>query len=130
MLNAMLKKIIICFALIHLTLQMDAQFFRGVGFFVGPTTSSHRYRNLNPIDNETFDTAALEFKVDPVTCALNGGEDYELLFTIKQADFEKVKNHADIQFIGYVHEDPKQNFMQSKLGTIVPLTAQGWDHFK
>jgi thiamine-monophosphate kinase len=88
------------------------------------------YEDKIPIDNETFDTAALEFKVDPVTCALNGGEDYELLFTIKQADFEKIKNHADIQFIGYVHEDPKQNFIQSKLGTIIPLSAQGWDHFK
>ncbi len=88
------------------------------------------YEDKIPIDNETFDTAALEFKVDPVTCALNGGEDYELLFTIKQADFEKIKNHPDIQFIGYVHEDPKQNFMQSKLGTIIPLNAQGWDHFK
>ncbi|MBK5277468.1 MAG: thiamine-phosphate kinase, partial [Bacteroidia bacterium] len=88
------------------------------------------YEDKIPIHNETFDTAALEFKVDPVTCALNGGEDYELLFTIRQGDFEKVKNHPDIQFIGYVHEDPKQNFMESKLGTIVPLTAQGWDHFK
>ncbi len=83
-----------------------------------------------PIHTETYDTAALEFKVDPVTCALNGGEDYELLFTIKQADFDKVKNHPDIQFIGFVHEDAKQNFMQSKLGTAVPLNAQGWDHFK
>jgi thiamine-monophosphate kinase len=88
------------------------------------------YEDKIRIDNETFDTAALEFKVDPVTCALNGGEDYELLFTIKQADFEKVKNHPDVQFIGYIHEDPKQNFMQSKLGTIIPLSAQGWDHFK
>ncbi len=50
----MLKKIIICFALFHLTFQMDAQFFRGAGFFVGPTTSSHRYRNLNVPDNTTF----------------------------------------------------------------------------
>ena len=47
------------------------------------------YEDKIPIDNETYDTAALEFKVDPVTCALNGGEDYELLFTIKQPDFEK-----------------------------------------
>ncbi len=50
----MFKKIIICFALLHLTFQMNAQFFRGFGFFVGPTTSSHRYKNLNPIDNSTF----------------------------------------------------------------------------
>jgi len=83
-----------------------------------------------PIHTETYDTAALEFKVDPVTCALNGGEDYELLFTIKQGDFEKVKNHPDIQFIGFVHDDVKQNFMQTKLGTVIPLSAQGWDHFK
>lgn len=50
----MLKKIIICFALFHLTIQMNAQFFRGFGFFVGGTTTSHRYKNLNAIDNGTF----------------------------------------------------------------------------
>lgn len=50
----MIKKIIICFALFHLTIQMNAQFFRGAGLFIGATTSSHRYRNLNPIDNNTF----------------------------------------------------------------------------
>ncbi len=82
-----------------------------------------------PIDSLTFETA-IEFKLDPVTCALNGGEDYELLFTISQADFEKVKNHADIHFIGYVHEKKEQNIMITKGGTPVPLQAQGWDHFK
>lgn len=50
----MIKKIVICFALLHLSLQLDAQFFRGVGIFVGGTTSSHRYRNLNAIDNQTY----------------------------------------------------------------------------
>jgi hypothetical protein len=50
----MFKKIIICFALFHLTVQVNAQFFRGVGLFVGATTSSDRYRNLNPVDNVTF----------------------------------------------------------------------------
>jgi hypothetical protein len=50
----MLKKIIICFALFHATFQMNAQFFRGVGLFVGPTTSSDRYRNLHPIDNQFY----------------------------------------------------------------------------
>lgn len=53
-LNAMIKKIIICFALIHLTIQMNAQFFRGVGVFVGGTSSSHYYKNLNTIDNLSF----------------------------------------------------------------------------
>ncbi|HOX83671.1 MAG TPA: thiamine-phosphate kinase, partial [Chryseolinea sp.] len=82
-----------------------------------------------PIDHLTFETA-IEFKMDPITCALNGGEDYELLFTIGQDDFEKVKNHADIHFIGYVHEKKEQNIMITKAGTPVPLQAQGWDHFK
>lgn len=50
----MIKKIIVCFALIHLTFQMNAQFFRGVGIFIGATTSSHRYINLNVPDNTTF----------------------------------------------------------------------------
>ncbi len=81
-----------------------------------------------PIDENAFNTA-VEFKLDPFTCALNGGEDYELLFTIKQADFEKIKNHPDIHFIGYVHPDPKQNVLITKNNNVVPLKAQGWEHF-
>lgn len=81
-----------------------------------------------PIHEEAFNTA-VEFKLDPFTCALNGGEDYELLFTISQTDFEKVKNHADIHFIGYVHPDPKQNVLITKNNNVVPLKAQGWEHF-
>jgi thiamine-monophosphate kinase len=82
-----------------------------------------------PIDDQTFETA-FEFKLDPTTCALNGGEDYELLFTIKQTDFDKIKKHHDIHFIGHVHDNPSANIMLSKLGTVVPISAQGWDHFK
>lgn len=82
-----------------------------------------------PIDNVTYETA-VEFGLDPVTCALNGGEDYELLFTIPQKDFEKVKNHPDIHFIGYVHERKDENVLITKNGNVVPLKAQGWDHFK
>jgi thiamine-monophosphate kinase len=81
-----------------------------------------------PIDSETYDTA-VEFKIDPTTAALNGGEDYELLFTIKQADFELVKNHPDIHFIGHTHDNVDQNLMISKMGTVVPIQAQGWRHF-
>ncbi|MEJ0057183.1 MAG: thiamine-phosphate kinase [Bacteroidota bacterium] len=81
-----------------------------------------------PIDENAYNTA-VEFKLDPFTCALNGGEDYELLFTINQSDFEKIKTHADIHFIGYVHPDAKQNVMITKGENVVPLKAQGWDHF-
>ena len=81
-----------------------------------------------PIDATAFETA-VEFKIDPITAALNGGEDYELLFTINPSDFEKIKNHPDIHFIGHTHDNPNQNVMISKQGTVVPLQAQGWRHF-
>lgn len=87
------------------------------------------YEDKIPVDEQTFNTAALEFKIDPITAALNGGEDYELLFTISQADFEKVKNHADIHMIGYTH-DKKDLTMITKQGNVVPLQAQGWNHFQ
>jgi thiamine-monophosphate kinase len=88
------------------------------------------YEDKIPVDELTFNTAALEFKIDPITTALNGGEDYELLFTISQADFEKVKNHADIHMIGYVHEKKNELTMVTKGGNVVPLQAQGWNHFQ
>ncbi len=81
-----------------------------------------------PVETLAYETAAVEFKIDPATCALNGGEDYELLFTIRQDDFEKVKNHQDIHLIGYVHE-AKDNVMVTKQGNVVPIKAQGWNHF-
>jgi len=83
-----------------------------------------------PVDTKVYETAAIELKIDPITCALNGGEDYELLFTINQTDFEKIKNHQDIHFIGHVHDNAKQNLLITKQGTPIPLTAQGWNHFK
>ncbi len=81
-----------------------------------------------PIDSLGFETA-VEFGMDPITCALNGGEDYELLFTISQQDHEKIKNHPDIHLIGYVHDKVGENLMITKQGNVVPLRAQGWDHF-
>ncbi len=87
------------------------------------------YEDKVPIDHSTYETA-IEFKLDPITCALNGGEDYELLFTINKADQEKIKNHPDIHFIGYTHERKSENVLITKQDTIVPLMAQGWDHFR
>jgi thiamine-monophosphate kinase len=86
------------------------------------------YEEKVPVDQLTFETA-VEFNLDPITCALNGGEDYELLFTIDKADQEKIKNHPDIHMIGYIHTRIDQNVMVTKEGNIVPLQAQGWDHF-
>jgi thiamine-monophosphate kinase len=86
------------------------------------------YEEKVPIDHQAFETA-IEFKLDPITCALNGGEDYELLFTIRQEDQEKIKKHPDIHMIGYVHDREDQLVMITKQGNTVPLRAQGWDHF-
>jgi thiamine-monophosphate kinase len=86
------------------------------------------YEDKLPIDHVAYQTA-VEFKLDPITCALNGGEDYELLFTIPQADQDKLNKHPDIHFIGYVHDRPTENVLISKGGNAIALTAQGWDHF-
>lgn len=87
------------------------------------------YEDKIPIDHVAYETA-IEFNLDPITCALNGGEDYELLFTVRQADQDKLKNHPDIHFIGYVHNQKDQHVMITKEGNPVPLRAQGWDHFR
>src|SRR5690606_3608075 len=68
------------------------------------------YEDKLPIDKQTFDTA-LEFGMDPITCVLNGGEDYELLFTIDQNDFPKLEKHPDIHFIGHVTEEKEGRFL-------------------
>ncbi len=87
------------------------------------------YEENLPIDNQTYE-AAVEFNLDPVTCVLNGGEDYELLFTVRQADYDKLKKHADIHFIGHMAKGDDRPGLVTKNNTLVPLQAQGWTHFK
>lgn len=86
------------------------------------------YEDKLPIDKLAYETAA-EFSIDPNSCALNGGEDYELLFTISQEDFEKIKNHADIHTIGYMQELEKGKTFVTRNNNAVALQAQGWRHF-
>ncbi len=86
------------------------------------------YEDKLPIAKQTFETAA-EFSMDPNTAALNGGEDYELLFTIDQKDFEKMKNHDDINTIGYMHAPDLGKVMVTNNKNTIELTAQGWIHF-
>ncbi|MFM9075148.1 MAG: thiamine-phosphate kinase [Bacteroidota bacterium] len=81
-----------------------------------------------PVDHMTYETA-VEFNIDPITCALNGGEDYELLFTIRQEDLDKVRQHPDIHLIGHIHNNASENVMITKSGNTVQLKAQGWTHF-
>lgn len=86
------------------------------------------YEDKIPIDQMTYDTAR-EFGLDPTVCALNGGEDYELLFTIKQADYDKIKGDVDITVIGYITEESEGYHLISKAGNLHPLKAQGWNAF-
>jgi thiamine-monophosphate kinase len=87
------------------------------------------YEEKIPIDQLTFDTAK-EFGIVPSIAALNGGEDYELLFTVKQSDFEKVKNMEGISIIGYMSDISEGELLITNDNQALPLTAQGWDALK
>jgi thiamine-monophosphate kinase len=71
--------------------------------------------------------AAFKFGLDPTVCALNGGEDYELLFTIKQEDYNKIVTSEDISVIGYITEQEKGCKIVTKGGSSHELFAQGWN---
>jgi thiamine-monophosphate kinase len=86
------------------------------------------YDEKMPIDPDTYHTA-LDFNLDPYTSALNGGEDYELLFTIKQEDYDKVKGNPNLSVIGHITDKSNGIYMMTKEGQAVPLEAQGWNHF-
>ena len=87
------------------------------------------YEDKIPLDPMTYETAR-EFGLDPTVCALNGGEDYELLFTIPQADYDKVKGQLDISVIGYITEVNAGREMISKSNNVHEIKAQGWNAFK
>jgi thiamine-monophosphate kinase len=81
-----------------------------------------------PVENLTK-LAASDFGLSPVTCAMNGGEDYELLFTISQADYEKILKMDDVSIIGVVREKVQGCHLHLRSGQNVAITAQGWIHF-
>jgi len=81
-----------------------------------------------PIHNEA-QLMAIKFGLDPITCALSGGEDYELLFTIDPKHLGKVKYIPDIYIMGEIVEASEGLKLHTKGGNIHPITAQGWTHF-
>jgi thiamine-monophosphate kinase len=87
------------------------------------------YEEKIPLDPQTYDRAR-EFSLDPTVCALSGGEDYELLFTIPMGDYEKVKNLPDFTIIGHMTAQASGINLVAKAGTSHPITAQGWNAFK
>ncbi len=84
------------------------------------------YEDKFPMDPVTIQTAR-DFNLDPTTCALNGGEDYELLFTIAQSDFDKVKGSPHFTVIGHMTDAASGYQLVDRQGGQHELKAQGWD---
>lgn len=86
------------------------------------------YEDKLPIDPQTVDTA-LAFDLNPSIMALNGGEDYELLFTIDQREWDKIKNNPDFTVIGHATDLINSYKLNTKAGNSFDIKAQGWEHF-
>ena len=87
------------------------------------------YEDKLPID-ESMRNAAFKFEIDPTACALSGGEDYELLFTVSQSDYEKLLLSEQISVVGYMTEPEQGAHILTKGGGKHAITAQGWNHYK
>ena len=86
------------------------------------------YEEKIPIADETRN-AAYKFELDPTACALSGGEDYELLFTIHPDDYDKLVLNENISVIGYMTDPEEGNKILTKGGNKFDITAQGWNAF-
>ena len=87
------------------------------------------YEDKIPISEDSR-KAAYKFGLDPTICALNGGEDYELIFTIRQEDHDKIVLNEEISVIGYMTTLEEGCKLISRGGKEYPLTAQGWNAFQ
>jgi len=87
------------------------------------------YEEKIPVDQQTYDLAK-EFGIVPSVAALNGGEDYELLFTISQNDYEKIKDLQEITVVGYMTDSSEGQQVISNDNQSFELKAQGWDALK
>jgi thiamine-monophosphate kinase len=87
------------------------------------------YEEKIPVSEE-MKKAAFKFEIDPTACALSGGEDYELLFTISQSDHDKLVLNEQISVVGYMTEPEMGSNILTKGGSKHAITAQGWNHLK
>lgn len=86
------------------------------------------YAHKIPIDHQTVSVAE-EFKISQTTFAMNGGEDYELLFTLPLQSFDKIKSLPEVSIIGHITEEPNQVEIILENGSVANVEAQGWEHF-
>ncbi len=87
------------------------------------------YEEKIPV-HEEMKRAAFKFEIDPTACALSGGEDYELLFTIPQSEYDKLVLNEQISVVGYMTEPEQGAHIITKGGGRHAITAQGWNHLK
>lgn len=87
------------------------------------------YEEKIPVSEE-MKKAAFKFEIDPTACALSGGEDYELLFTVSQSDYDKLVLNEQISVVGYMTEPELGAHIITKGGGKHAITAQGWNHMK
>ena len=86
------------------------------------------YEEKIPLDPQVISTCE-EFNIDSTTVALNGGEDYELLFTISQDDYPKIKANPNLTVIGFIKEATEGIHLVTRAETKITLKAQGWKNF-
>lgn len=86
------------------------------------------YEDKIPLDPQVISTCE-EFNIDSTMIALSGGEDYELLMTISQEDFPKIKANPNLTVIGYMTEEERGMHLVTRADTKIPLKAQGWNSF-
>jgi len=84
------------------------------------------YEEKIPVDPQ-FINVCEEFNIDSTTVAINGGEDYELLFTIKMEDFDKIKGNPNFTVIGHMVQESEGIHLISRANTKIPLKARGWN---
>ena len=87
------------------------------------------YEGKIPI-HEEMKKAAYKFEIDPTACALSGGEDYELLFTIHPSNYEKLLLNVQVSVVGYMADAEEGAHIITKGGSKIAITAQGWNHMK
>ncbi|NRB59721.1 MAG: thiamine-phosphate kinase [Winogradskyella sp.] len=87
------------------------------------------YENKIPLDPQVISTCE-EFNIDSTTVALNGGEDYELLMTISQEDYDKIKGNPNLTVIGYVTESERGMHLVTRAEEKIPIIAKGWNALK
>ncbi|MEO9144030.1 MAG: thiamine-phosphate kinase [Ginsengibacter sp.] len=92
-------------------------------------TGSVLYEEKIPV-NDMARQFAYKLELDPTACALSGGEDYELLFTVDQKDHDKISLNPNISVVGYITEKEAGSIIITKGGNKYPLTAQGWNPLK